>query len=120
MVPECAIPSGLISIRSQFPDMRNSAPLQSADVVVVLVPAAWVVLRETSWEQQAARRPRGKSKQRVLEPAAKAAASRPRAASGERARPGVARGGAQRVRRPPHRRLNRAGAHGDDVVDLHG
>src|ERR1035441_531842 len=33
---------------------------------------------------------------------------------------GVARGRAQRVRRLPHRRLNRAGAHGDDVVDLHG
>ena len=27
-----------ISMRSQFPDMRNSAPLQNADVVVVLVP----------------------------------------------------------------------------------
>src|SRR5664280_3410718 len=38
MVTECAMPSGLISMRSQFPDMRNSAPLQNADVVVVLVP----------------------------------------------------------------------------------
>ena len=88
MVTEGAMPSGLISIRSQFADMRNSAPLHNADVVVVLVPAAWVVLRETSLEQQATRRPRGKIKQRVLEPAAKAAATRPRAASGERARPG--------------------------------
>jgi hypothetical protein len=93
MVTEGAMPSGLISIRSQFADMRNSAPLHNADVVVVLVPAAWTVLRETSWEQQATRMPRGKSKQRVLEPAAKAAArARGPQVARERDR-GVARGG---------------------------